>query len=131
MTDLLIWLLITTSKLLGSYMSQEIQLQGTSYEVDKEGFLIKRLAWNQELAQHIAALDNIDLTIEHWEIINYFREYYEDYNVPPPMRMVIRVFKKAFGEDNANSRYLHQLFPRGPIKTASKYAGLPKPKNCK
>lgn len=111
--------------------SVTIEFNGHSYLVDKQGFLKNRLSWNQGLAAYIAGLDGITLTQEHWEIINYFREYYEDYNVPPPMRMVMRVFKKAFGEDNANSRYLHQLFPEGPTKTASKYAGLPKPKNCK
>ncbi len=108
-----------------------LEFAGYSYPVDKQGFLKKRLSWSQDLATHIAKQDGIILTTEHWEIINYFREYYEDYNVPPPMRMVMRVFKKAFGDENANSRYLHQLFPEGPTKTASKYAGLPKPKNCK
>ena len=47
------------------------------------------------------------------------------------MRMVIRVFKKTFGEENANSRYMLKLFPEGATKAASKFAGLPKPKNCK
>ena len=83
------------------------------------------------MAVAIAANDGVTLTDEHWHLIDYFREYYEDYNSPGPMRMVVRVFKKAFGEENANSRYLHALFPEGPTKTASKYAGLPKPKNCK
>lgn len=108
-----------------------LEFSGDSYPVDKQGFLKNRLSWSQDLAKHIAAKDDIVLTEEHWEVINYFREYYEDYNVPPPMRMVMRVFKKAFGDENANSRYLHQLFPEGPTKTASKYGGLPKPKNCK
>jgi len=108
-----------------------IEFKGKSYPTDNQGFLKKRLSWNEDLAVHIAALDNIRLTEEHWEIIHYFREYYEDYNIPPPMRMVMRVFKKAFGDENANSRYLHSLFVEGPTKTASKYAGLPKPKNCK
>lgn len=108
-----------------------LEFSGVSYPVDKQGFLKNRLSWSQDLAKHIAAQDHIVLTEEHWEVINYFREYYEDYNVPPPMRMVMRVFKKAFGDENANSRYLHQLFPEGPTKTASKYGGLPKPKNCK
>ena len=39
--------------------------------------------------------------------------------------------KKRFGEENANSRYLLKLFPEGATKSASKFAGLPKPKNCK
>ena len=108
-----------------------IIFNGQEYETDVQGFLKKRLAWSAELGEYMASLDGVALTQEHWEVIHYFREYYEDYNIPPPMRMVIRVFKKAFGEENANSRYLHRLFPEGPTKAASKFAGLPKPKNCK
>ena len=114
-------------------MSEQYSMEfdGVIYPTDVQGFLKRRLTWSEQLAEHIASLDGVALTDEHWEIIHYFREYYEDYNIPPPMRMIMRVFKKAFGDENANSRYLHQLFPEGPTKTASKYAGLPKPKNCK
>jgi len=108
-----------------------IEFEGVTYATDVQGFLKKRLSWSEGLGSYMAALDNVTLTDEHWEVIHYFREYYEDYNIPPPMRMVIRVFKKAFGEEKANSRYLLQLFPEGATKAASKFAGLPKPKNCK
>lgn len=110
---------------------QVLKFNDLEYPVDAQGFLQKRLMWSQELAEYMAAQDGVKLTPEHWEVIHYFREYYEDYNIPPPMRMVIRVFKKQFGEENANSRYLHKLFPGGPTRTASKFGGLPKPKNCK
>ena len=108
-----------------------LEFNGIGYPLDAQGFLQKRLMWSEDLGSHIASIDGVTLGDQHWEIIHYFREYYETYNIPPPMRMVMRVFKKAFGEENANSRYLHQLFPGGPTRTASKYAGLPKPKNCK
>lgn len=108
-----------------------IEFQGTVYETDVQGFLRDRLQWTPALARYIAAKDGVTLGEEHWEVIQYFREYYEDYNIPPPMRMVMRVFKKAFGDENANSRYLQSLFPQGVAKHASKFAGLPKPKNCK
>lgn len=108
-----------------------IDVNGLQYPIDLQGFLKNRLSWTPDVAKEFAAQDGVDLHDEHWEVIQYFREYYEDYNIPPPMRMVVRVFKKKFGDENANSRYLHQLFPGGPTRTASKYAGLPKPKNCK
>lgn len=108
-----------------------IEFEGQVYPTDVQGFLKKRLTWTSDLGFYMASLDSVTLTEEHWEVIHYFREYYEDYNIPPPMRMVIRVFKKRFGEENANSRYLLQLFPEGATKAASKFGGLPKPKNCK
>jgi len=108
-----------------------IEFEGHKYPTDIQGFLKNRLSWSLALGEHMAKLDGVVLTPEHWEVIHYFREYYEDYNIPPPMRMVIRVFKKSFGEENANSRYLLSLFPEGATKSASKFGGLPKPKNCK
>jgi len=108
-----------------------IEFEGQRYATDVQGFLKKRLAWSAPLGTYMASKDGVTLTDEHWEVIHYFREYYEDYNIPPPMRMVIRMFKKAFGEEKANSRYLLTLFPEGATKAASKFGGLPKPKNCK
>lgn len=108
-----------------------LDFDGQQYATDVQGFLKHRLSWSAPLGVYMASLEGVSLTNEHWEIIHYFREYYEDYNIPPPMRMVMRVFKKAFGEQNANSRYLLTLFPEGVAKSASKYGGLPKPKNCK
>ncbi len=112
-------------------MTHSIEFNGQQFATDVQGFLKDRLQWSEDLGREIARRDGVELTDEHWEVIHYFREYYDDYNIPPPIRMVIRVFKKAFGEENANSRYLLSLFPEGATKSASKYAGLPKPKNCK
>lgn len=112
-------------------MTNMMIYDGQEYPVDPQGFLKNRLQWNEALGRHIASLDGVELNEEHWEVIHYFREYYDDYNIPPPIRMVIRVFKRAFGEEKATSRYLLSLFPEGATKSASKYAGLPKPKNCK
>lgn len=109
----------------------QLEFNGVIYETDAQGFLKQSLQWTYELGIFMAEQDGIELTEEHWEVINYVREYYEDYNIAPPMRMIIRIFKKAFGEENANSRYLYTLFPEGPMKQGSKYGGLPKPKNCK
>ncbi|GHA07182.1 sulfurtransferase TusE [Arenicella chitinivorans] len=112
-------------------MTHSIEFNGHYFDTDVQGFLKDRLLWSEELGRELARRDGVELTDEHWEVIHYFREYYDDYNIPPPIRMVIRVFKKAFGEEKANSRYLLSLFPEGATKSASKYAGLPKPKNCK
>ena len=108
-----------------------IEFNGHQYACDSQGFLKDRLLWNQALGTHMAQLEGIELNAEHWHVIQHFRDYYDDYNIPPPMRMVIRSFKKVFGEEKASSRYLLSLFPEGATKSASKYAGLPKPKNCK
>jgi len=48
----------------------------------------------------------------------------------PNSRVFIKAIKKAMGDEKGNSRYLHKLFPQGPLKYACKIAGLPKPPTC-
>lgn len=107
-----------------------ITWQGKEIATDKEGFLLNNVEWNEELAIYMASLETVQLTAEHWVIMHYLREYYEDYDIAPPMRVMVKVFANHFGSENANSRYLHKLFPKGPAKQGSRFAGLPKPKNC-
>jgi len=78
----------------------------------------------------MAALENIDLTARHWEIIRFIRAYYQDYQHLPNARMFAKAVAKGLGVDKGDSRYLHRLFPEGPLKYACKLAGLPKPPGC-
>ena len=99
-------------------------------EVNELGFLIRVTDWNQQVAQHLADLNDISLTEAHWEIINFIRQYYLQYKHLPNARVFAKAIAKVLGEDKANSRYLLRLFPEGPLKYACKLAGLPKPPTC-
>jgi len=102
-------------------------------QVDKnaEGFLLDLNTWNLEIAQHLAREENIELSTEHLAIINIIREFYQEYNLHPGMRVLIKVLQqKIASEDHKiDSIYIHMKFPHG-IKQLSKIAGLPKPINC-
>ena len=99
-------------------------------EVNELGFLIRVTDWNEQVAQHLADLNDISLTEAHWEIINFIRQYYLQYKHLPNARVFAKAIAKVLGEDKANSRYLLRLFPEGPLKYACKLAGLPKPPPC-
>ena len=99
-------------------------------EVNELGFLIRVTDWNEQVAQHLADLNDISLTEAHWEIINFIRQYYLQYKHLPNARVFAKAIAKVLGEDKANSRYLLRLFPEGPLKYACKLAGLPKPPTC-
>lgn len=99
-------------------------------ETDHEGYLMHRSDWSQELAVELATADGIDLTDAHWEVINFLQEYYDNYEIAPAIRILTKQIGKRFGKEKGNSRYLYELFPRGPAKQACRYAGLPKPTGC-
>ena len=96
----------------------------------KEGFLLDLNEWNEQVAEQLALLSALELTAEHWEIIWFIRNYYLNFKHLPNARVFTKAIRNKFGAEKGNSRYLHKLFPEGPLKYACKLAGLPKPPTC-
>lgn len=106
------------------------ELNGVTYEADEEGYLVDISAWNKELAELIAKDENIEMNDDAWEVVNFLRNYYEEYQIAPAVRVLTKAVKKSLGPEKGNSKYLYELFPYGPAKQACKIAGLPKPTGC-
>ncbi len=107
-----------------------IEVSGKSLETDEEGYLANLNEWEPGVATVMAKEDGVDLNDEHWEIINFLREYYEEYQIAPAVRVLTKAVGKKLGKDKGTSKYLYSLFPYGPAKQACRYAGLPKPTGC-
>ncbi len=108
----------------------EYQLNGTTFLADEEGYLQNITLWSEDLANLIAEQEKIDMEGDHWEVVNFLRDYYEEYQIAPAIRVLTKAIKKSLGDDKGNSKYLYELFPYGPAKQACKIAGLPKPTGC-
>ncbi|MDM8547556.1 TusE/DsrC/DsvC family sulfur relay protein [Candidatus Venteria ishoeyi] len=107
-----------------------INVAGKDVEVDEEGYLTNLADWNEEIGAFLASQDELELTDAHWEIINFLREYYDEYQIAPAVRVLTKAIGKKMGKDKGNSKYLYELFPYGPGKQACRFAGLPKPTGC-
>ncbi|MDQ7016766.1 MAG: TusE/DsrC/DsvC family sulfur relay protein [Gammaproteobacteria bacterium] len=107
-----------------------IELNGKTYDTDEEGYLADLSQWDEDIAAEMARLDDAELTSAHWEVMNFLREYYEEYQIAPAVRVLTKAIGKKLGKDKGNSKYLYELFPYGPAKQACKYSGLPKPTGC-
>lgn len=107
-----------------------LRVNDLSLETTEQGFLVNRRDWNEKVAEHLAQQENIMLTDQHWEIILFIRSYYGQYKHLPNTRVFTKAIALTLGKDKGNSRYLHHLFPDGPLKYACKLAGLPKPSTC-
>ena len=99
-------------------------------ETDALGYLKDANQWNQSIALLIAEKENIELTEDHWQVINYVRQFYQEYNTSPSIRPLVKYLSLVLPKDKSNSLYLQILFPEGPAKQATKIAGLPKPARC-
>lgn len=111
-------------------MAIMIEFNQQQIETDKQGYLLDHTLWTPDLGAYMAELDELSLKEEHWEVINFVREFYLTYNTSPAIRALTKAMKSEFGEEKASSRYLYRLFKEGPAKQATKYAGLPKPARC-
>ena len=107
-----------------------LEVNGRVIETDPEGYLRHLSDWDDAVAQAMARADGIELEANHWEVIRFLRQYYDEYGIAPAIRILTKAMARQFGREKGNTRYLYQLFPDGPAKQACRYAGLPKPTGC-
>jgi len=107
-----------------------VDVAGKSIEVDEEGYLVNLSDWDEQVADYLAKEEKVEMTQNHWEVVNFLREYYSEYQIAPAIRVLTKAIAKKLGPDKGNNKYLYELFPYGPAKQACKIAGLPKPTGC-
>ena len=107
-----------------------IEIKGKSIDTDEEGYITNLADWNEDVADYLAKEEGIDMSENHWEVVNFLREYYDEYQIAPAVRVLTKAIGKKLGKEKGNSKYLYELFPYGPAKQACKIAGLPKPTGC-
>jgi tRNA 2-thiouridine synthesizing protein E len=107
-----------------------LEVGGKTVETDEEGYLVNLADWDEDIANELAKSEGVEMTENHWEVVNFLREYYNEYQIAPAVRVLTKAIGKKLGPEKGNSKYLYELFPYGPGKQACRYAGLPKPTGC-
>jgi len=101
---------------------------GKTVPVDDQGYLIDPADWNEQVARELARQESIVLSEEHWAVIRFMREYYEQHHIAPDARHVMKHLAKVKGGCEAGRNDLFVLFPYGYVKQACKIAGMRKPR---
>jgi len=91
--------------------------------VDREQDLAE---WSADEARQTAKELGVELTDEHWDVINLLREHYLEHGMPESGRDVSDMLDAQFA-DRGGRRYLRRLFPEGPVFQGLQIAGLPVP----
>ena len=105
-----------------------IEFEGKTIETTSTGYLADQDDWSRELAEHLASLEQIELTPKHWDLIDYLREEYFDNNQNTPnTRTILKAMSDRWGE-RVDQKTLYDLFPLDPSKQGGKIAGLPESK---
>ena len=111
-------------------MSNTLVIDGKQLALDKEGYLKNLNDWSPDIAERLATLEEIILKPEHWEVIELLRDFYQQRELSPSMRILVKLMNTEYGPVKGTSLYLLSLFPGSPAKISSKIAGLPRPTNC-
>ena len=82
------------------------------------------------MANALAAVEALELTADHWEILELLRGFYAEFQLSPATRPLIKYTALKLGPEKGNSLHLNRLFKGTPAKLAAKLAGLPRPTNC-
>ncbi|RXT99696.1 sulfurtransferase TusE [Pseudomonas syringae] len=109
---------------------KQLNIDGRSIELDKDGFLQDLSDWSLDVAHALSAEEGIELSAEHLEILELLRGFYAEFQLSPATRPLIKYPALKLGAEKGNSMHLNRLFNGTPAKLAAKLAGLPKPTNC-
>lgn len=98
------------------------QIADVTIDVNEEGFMSDFSQWSKQVGEELAKESGIYLSPRHWQIIDYIQDEFRK-EVP----LSIRKIGKSGVVD---IKEFYVLFPKAPLKTATKIAGIPKPASC-
>ena len=108
-----------------------LEIEGKNIEVNEQGFLCNLDDWSEQFASEVAKRDGLELYVDHWELIWYFRDYYEENHTSPTMNRMVRTLGRIkgskFRKQKEYEKHIYGLFPTDPIHELCKLAGLPMP----
>ena len=82
--------------------------------------------WTRDRGLAIAEAEGITMTKEHWQVVDFLRDYYIRCGMAPAGRVLAAALDEVFAA-HGGVPYLHTLFPKGPVAQASRIGGLPLP----
>lgn len=95
---------------------------------DSEGYLIHPEDWDEAVAEQLAGSEAVELTDEHWQVLRFMRDYYEEHRIAADARFVIKFMDEEMGLGRKARNYLFKLFPYGYVQQACKIAGMKRPR---
>ena len=96
---------------------------------DGHGYLLDPHMWDEEVAKAIADEEGLVLEPEHWAVIKFMRDYFDEHEIPADARFVFAFLAEHLDiNKTAARRHFFELFPYGYVKQACKIAGMRQPR---
>lgn len=101
----------------------EKNILGKTVNVNEEGYLTDFSEWDKTIAAEIAKEEGVsELSPRHWQILDYLQDQHKK-EIPLSIRKIGKSGVVGIEE-------FYALFPGGPLKKATRIAGVPKPASC-
>lgn len=106
-----------------------IEIGDQRFEFDQADYLVDSDAWDRNVAEYIAARQNIELTQDRWDVVNYVREFYNENGIAPDARFVFGFLAERNQiTKSAGRKMLFELFPYGYVQQVCKISGMRQPR---
>lgn len=108
----------------------QLVVNGKIIKINEQGFLRQMDDWSESFALEVAKMDHINLFTDHWELIYYFRDYYQINLECPTMHQMLMDLTpniRKFHNKKVYEHHIYNLFKFDPIHEICKLAGLPMP----
>ena len=102
-------------------MAQKV-IAGLPVDVTDEGYFTNPSQWTKEMAIEIANEDGIQLTLKHFDVLNFIRDRFA--------KNETLTIRSVGNSGIIDIKGFYSLFPGAPMKKAAKFAGIPKPVSC-
>lgn len=83
--------------------------------------------WSEEKMREMAAKENVEITLAHLQLISILQKYYVEHGPAKNGREIEDMLDEEFSTQGGR-KYLHRLFPQGPVAQGMRLSGLPVPK---
>jgi len=120
----------TASKPAAQHYNDSFEFKGQQIRVYPTGNLVNPEEWNDDMAEHLAKKEGIELSDAHWMVLRYLRKFYFQYGITPMVKILIKHMGEELGKEVSDRDSLYRLFPAGPSRQGSRIAGLPAPQGC-
>ena len=102
------------------------EVNGKVLETTDTGYIVNHDEWDRDVARVIAQAEGLELTQDHWDVIEYLRDAYFQHNGEQPNnRAILKAMQDKWPGRKVDNKTLFELFPGNPSKQAGKIAGLP------
>jgi tRNA 2-thiouridine synthesizing protein E len=94
--------------------------------LDAEGYVIDPDAWDETLAAELARVQGIELGDDHWFVIRFMRDWYQEHRVSADARHAMKHLEQRC--PGQGRKRLFELFPYGYVAQACRIAGMKRPR---